>query len=722
MLLSIVETLPINKILLIIYPLGHLGIAAMEWVLLSWGIRLWRQSPSLAMIVSPLLLASLSYDNVILATGNLIGEGELLKSLSMVRFLLHDLVVPLFIVIGVELAYRAGAAWTTTVVRVLSWVIAFGLAGIDVTTKYIGLELVPTYFAGILLRYTAANVSGPPIITIVVNLFMLVIGIGIWIRLKWSWLFVGTFIALLVNAMPSSIVGTLPGSASELGMALSLLLTEQQVQIVRKQPAQNQKQEDRFMVDSTTSETAFKWEPISQKDGYAIYQSGSHKQGNFIQVFAPDTPYRDAEGKLRLITYLHGFALCLPKFYEAHLEELAKRGYYVFFPDFQQSDYRDEIESEKLHKASQEKHHLSFWFSQLHKTATAKDVISKCNAFQPEGFDSNQQKKSRKVPEIKGKLPQPNRFQHLRVSLALVVFIVVVKFIYSWFNRNYAKHLINLISTVAWSFRHKPSEWIENAIALTEQAWQKLCGDNPDLAQQESDFYVFGHSLGGLLALSWPAYHSNSKTPQNFFPKQVITADPAPNTEMGIPLIAIWILKLFKVPFAEAPITIAQTGSKLNIPVGIMHGADDKMVKPESWIKPSLWKRKTNFDYIVSEHKKIYFSLSNEQNKPPLVAFHNQAVTDTTYYDDALFENFGGVKEELNAYNFQYIWAGLNLVVQDQVRADKLLDKLPLETIEVTDTLPPKPSLLKAIAIFMAVLALLGLGYWLWHFGIVFSQ
>jgi len=720
MRLSIVETLPINKILLIIFPLGHFGITAMEWVLLGGGIRLWRQSPSLAMIVLPLLLASLSYDNFILAIGNLIGEGELLKSLSMVRFLLHDLVVPLFIVIGVELAYRAGAAWTTTVVRVLSWVIAFGLAGIDVTTKYIELELVPTYFAGI-LRYTAANVSGPPIITIIVNLFMLVIGIGIWIRLKWSWLFVGTLIALLANAIPSSILGTLPGSASELGMALSLLLTEQQVQIVRKQPDQNKKQEDKFMVDSTISEIALEWKLISKKDGYAIYQSGSHKQGNFIQVFAPDTPYRDAEGKLKLITYLHGFALCLPKFYEAHLEDLAKRGYYVFFPDFQQSDYPDEIESEKLYKANKEKPHLRVWFSELYNTV--KDVNSKRNRFQFEGFDSNQQKKSRKVPKIKGKLPQPNRFQHLRVCLALVVFIVFVKFIYSWFNRKYGKHLINMISSVAWSLRHQPSDWIENAIALTEQAWQKLCDDNAALAQEKIDFYVFGHSLGGLLALSWPAYHCNSKTSQNFFPKQVITADPAPNTEMGIPLIAIWILKLFKVPFAEAPITIAQTGSKLNIPVGIMHGADDKIVKPESWIKPSLFKKQANVDYIVSQQKKIYFSLSNnEPSKPPLVAFHNQAVTDTTYYDDALFDNFGGVKEEPNDYNFQYIWAGLNLVVEDQVRADELLDKFPLRTIEVTDTLSPNPSLLKAIAILMAVLALLGLGYWLWHFEIVFSQ
>ncbi|GAA6621769.1 hypothetical protein [Scytonema sp. NUACC26] len=214
--------------MLIIYPLAYISLTLTEWVLVGWSIRLWQQSTSLATIVLPIVLASLSYDNLILSIGSLIGEGEVLKTLSMVRFLLHYLVVPLFIVIGVELAHRAGASWANNVVRVLSWVIALGLAAIDVSTNYIGLELVPVQFAGI-LRYRVANLSGVPIITIVVNLFVLLISIGIWIRLKWSWLFVGTLISLVGNAIPSSLVGTLAGSASEFLMAISLLLTEERL-------------------------------------------------------------------------------------------------------------------------------------------------------------------------------------------------------------------------------------------------------------------------------------------------------------------------------------------------------------------------------------------------------------------------------------------------------------------------------------------------------------
>ena len=213
----------------IIYPVTHFSFALIEWVLIGWAIRLWQQSTSLAMIVLPIVLVSISYDNLILSIGSLIGEGELLKTLCMLRFLLHYLVVPLFIVIGVELAHRAGASWANRLVRVLSWVIALGLTAIDVTTHYIGLELVPIEFAGI-LRYHVANLIGPPIITIVVNLFVLLIGIGIWFRLKWPWLFVGTLVSLIGNAMPSYAVGTLAGSYSELVIAISLLLTQERTQ------------------------------------------------------------------------------------------------------------------------------------------------------------------------------------------------------------------------------------------------------------------------------------------------------------------------------------------------------------------------------------------------------------------------------------------------------------------------------------------------------------
>ncbi|NET24723.1 hypothetical protein [Okeania sp. SIO1I7] len=78
------------------------------------------------------------------------------------------------------------------------------------------------------------------------------------------------------------------------------------------------------------------WKDVNKKDKiiYTIYQVGNHKNGDFVIIYAPQNPRRK-NGKLKVITYLHGFSLCLPQFYEQHLEYLAAKGIYVFFPDYQ---------------------------------------------------------------------------------------------------------------------------------------------------------------------------------------------------------------------------------------------------------------------------------------------------------------------------------------------------------------------------------------------------
>jgi hypothetical protein len=212
-----------------LYPLAHFSLFVLEWILLGLAIRLWRQSASIAMIVLPILLASISYDNLVLALGHWIGSGTVLQTLSFFRYILHFCAIPLFVVVGVELADHFGLAWATRTARWLSWGIAIGLIMINLASQLIHLNLVPINFMGV-LRYTDAAPSGPPIITILVNLLILYIGAIFWSKRKWPWLFIGTLISVIGNAIPIAIVGTIIGSTSECLMALSLLLTEQHAQ------------------------------------------------------------------------------------------------------------------------------------------------------------------------------------------------------------------------------------------------------------------------------------------------------------------------------------------------------------------------------------------------------------------------------------------------------------------------------------------------------------
>lgn len=209
------------------YAFWHLVLAIIEALLLVSAYSFLKLSHNITAIALPFILLSTIYDNVILFSGKYIGVGSLLESLSVQRYFLHYAFVPLLIVVAIELAFVAGAKWANQTVRVLSWLLAGGIAAYDLATNFIGLELKPVTFADV-LRYTPTVLS-PPISTIAISVFVCFVAVGIRVRTKsWSWLLAGSTIALITGALPLRTYGTLPGSAGECLLALGLLLTQYQ--------------------------------------------------------------------------------------------------------------------------------------------------------------------------------------------------------------------------------------------------------------------------------------------------------------------------------------------------------------------------------------------------------------------------------------------------------------------------------------------------------------
>jgi hypothetical protein len=233
--------------------------------------------------------------------------------------------------------------------------------------------------------------------------------------------------------------------------------------------------------------------------------------------------------------------------------------------------------------------------------------------------------------------------------------------------------------------------WLNQALALVEAGWDDLARQPPyaHWRQARPMVYGFGHSLGGLLSLSLP-WALRHEPAARFRPRVIVVADPAAESEMGIPSFAIALLRLCGAPFTADPLRIRETGPLLSQPVAILHGAADVLVPPAQWVGPTDGGG-TNFSAIASEAKAIYFSCSNPDAKPPLIAFHNQAVTCTRYYDDALFELFGGVKDGANAYNTAYIWPGALALFGEQVPPQDLLRALPSRPFAITTGEPPPP-------------------------------
>ena len=118
-----------------IYPQGHLLLAIAEFMLISWSISLYNKSKNFAIILSIMVLVCTAYDNIVLFAGSLLESGDLLLSLNKIRFLIHYLFLPLLIVVGVDLANRAGAVWATTMTKRLSWILAISLGILDIVRR-----------------------------------------------------------------------------------------------------------------------------------------------------------------------------------------------------------------------------------------------------------------------------------------------------------------------------------------------------------------------------------------------------------------------------------------------------------------------------------------------------------------------------------------------------------------------------------------------------------
>ncbi len=68
---------------------------------------------------------------------------------------------------------------------------------------------------------------------------------------------------------------------------------------------------------------------------FVVDVSGECDRGTYLAIYRPANPYLGDNGRPKAVIFLHGFALGAPQIYLAHLEHLAKQGYYVFYPNFQ---------------------------------------------------------------------------------------------------------------------------------------------------------------------------------------------------------------------------------------------------------------------------------------------------------------------------------------------------------------------------------------------------
>ncbi len=199
------------------YTLAYIG-------LLIWAIFLWFRGSSLALAIIFAIIVGLLYDNAVIGYGIYMGESELLLNMNKLRFLIHGVLTPLLILAALNQAKRfgietAGKRW----MQILFIVVALIFIGLGLA-EFSNIHMEPVYFSGT-LRYVDTN-STPPIPSIVTIVITAVLGIVIWRKAKWPWLFAAAAVMFVGSAIPPSIVGPTIGSGAEIVLILGFIFTE----------------------------------------------------------------------------------------------------------------------------------------------------------------------------------------------------------------------------------------------------------------------------------------------------------------------------------------------------------------------------------------------------------------------------------------------------------------------------------------------------------------
>lgn len=196
--------------------------------LFVWGIILTKQSRLLHLnSVLLLVIIGLFYDNLIIAIGRFIGEGNLLESLNYVRFLLHALFTPTLILFAFGICLGTGLPWAKrTFWKVIASLMTLGLILYELFTSVFKLDLEPNWKNGV-LTYTKSGHSSSPIMVIIVTLVLVIVGYILAKNFRFPWLLIGTIVMISGGLLTIWIKHESVMNIVELILIVTLLITWQ---------------------------------------------------------------------------------------------------------------------------------------------------------------------------------------------------------------------------------------------------------------------------------------------------------------------------------------------------------------------------------------------------------------------------------------------------------------------------------------------------------------
>jgi hypothetical protein len=185
------------------WQIGYAFIAAAEIALFVYAVRLLRRGRKVkvgdAVIMLPLLLA-LSYDNTMLALGNVLGENDVHRLFSGPRYITHALMTPLLLVYAALSADRLKVpGFEGNRSRITIWgAIAFFAIWYGLWNDLVHIELMWDTTGDAGGRYANHGHVGPPLPVMATGLGLLLIGASITRHARSPWIFLSSIVMLVV--------------------------------------------------------------------------------------------------------------------------------------------------------------------------------------------------------------------------------------------------------------------------------------------------------------------------------------------------------------------------------------------------------------------------------------------------------------------------------------------------------------------------------------------
>jgi pimeloyl-ACP methyl ester carboxylesterase len=165
------------------------------------------------------------------------------------------------------------------------------------------------------------------------------------------------------------------------------------------------------------------------------------------------------------------------------------------------------------------------------------------------------------------------------------------------------------------------------------------------IAADRNNVTLYGHSLGGLLAVSWSS--------DAWSPKNIVLAEACVDAKAGIPSFVQGLVSIVEINWrAKIRSTVC--------PVIILTGNDDTLA-------PTSQAMDIYQNLVYASSRVVYELQSDTYGNPDLRADHMAPISDDGWMPDFIMSMFGG-DGEVDATDYRFYWAALDAALNDETR------------------------------------------------------